>query len=143
MRISAEEIGADSIDELRERTPAELKENLQTLRRLSVDLQFQTVYGQVENTRRLGDARRNTARVLTILREKQIQSFLMSDPDVQEGLNEGRYHLSAGKQDPKSAVGIDDISGNDARSVTLAMRLWASLRKEPSFFERTRQLPRV
>ena len=143
MRISADEIGADSIDELRERTPAELKDNLQTLRRLRVDLRFQTVYGQVENTRRMGDARRNAARVLTVLREKQIHSFLMSDPDVQEGLNEGRYHLSAGKQDPKSAIGMEDISGNDARSVTLAMRLWASLRKDPSFFERTRQLPKV
>ena len=143
MRIRADEIGVSSIDELRQRSPAQLKDDLRTLRRHGVDLRFQRVYGQVENTRSAGDTRRNIARVLTVLREKQIQSFLLNDPEVQEGLSGGAFTLSAGKLDPRSAVSADDIAGNDARSVTLAMRLWASLRKKPAFFDRTRQLPKI
>ncbi|GIX06216.1 MAG: hypothetical protein KatS3mg115_0619 [Candidatus Poribacteria bacterium] len=143
MRIHAEEIGANTIADLRQKTPQELKEDLRTLRELQMRMRFQRVFGTLEQTHKLRQNRKNIARILTVLREKQIQHFLLNDPEVQELLDSGKVRLSAGKNDPKRPIRREDISGNDARSVTLAMRLWAMLRRRPDFFNRTRQIPRI
>lgn len=57
-------------NELRDKTPDELKEALATLKKESFNLRFQQATGQLETTARMRGARREAARVKTILNEK-------------------------------------------------------------------------
>ena len=56
--------------ELREKTPDQLREELASLKKESFNLRFQQATGQLENTYRMRGAKRDAARVLTILNEK-------------------------------------------------------------------------
>ena len=56
--------------ELREKTSDQLNEELETLKKEGFNLRFQQVTGQVENTARMRQARREVARVKTIINEK-------------------------------------------------------------------------
>ena len=56
--------------ELREKTPDQLREELASLKKESFNLRFQQATGQLENNSRMRNAKRDTARVLTILNEK-------------------------------------------------------------------------
>ncbi len=57
-------------NELRDKTPDELKEALATLKKESFNLRFQQATGQLESTVRMRGARREAARVKTIMNEK-------------------------------------------------------------------------
>lgn len=61
---------ATSATELREKTPDQLRDQLVQLKKEAFNLRFQQATGQLENTARMRDVRRDTARVLTILNEK-------------------------------------------------------------------------
>ena len=57
--------------ELRDKTPDQLREELANLKKESFNLRFQQATGQLENTAGIKAAvRRNAARVKTILNEK-------------------------------------------------------------------------
>lgn len=56
--------------ELRDKTPDQLREQLETLKKESFNLRFQQATNQLENTARMRAVKRDTARVLTILNEK-------------------------------------------------------------------------
>jgi len=56
--------------ELREKTPDQLREELANLKKESFNLRFQQATGQLENTAGIKAARRNVARIKTILNEK-------------------------------------------------------------------------
>mgnify|MGYP000138446784 FL=1 len=56
--------------ELREKTPDELRGELDNLKKESFNLRFQQATGQLEGTTRMKGARRDAARVRTILNEK-------------------------------------------------------------------------
>ena len=56
--------------ELRDKTPDELREQLAQLKKESFNLRFQQATGQLENTSAFRKARRDAARVKTILNEK-------------------------------------------------------------------------
>jgi len=56
--------------ELRAKTPDELRAALVELKKESFNLRFQQATGQMENTSGIRAARRNAARVKTILNEK-------------------------------------------------------------------------
>jgi large subunit ribosomal protein L29 len=56
--------------ELREKTPDQLREQLETLKKEAFNLRFQAATGQLENTARKRTVRREIARVNTILNEK-------------------------------------------------------------------------
>lgn len=58
------------VADLREKTPDQLREDLASLKKESFNLRFRAATGQLENTARRRAARRETARVLTILNEK-------------------------------------------------------------------------
>jgi large subunit ribosomal protein L29 len=58
--------------ELRDLNDAALVEHLRTSRRDLFGLRFQHATGELENTSRLRDAKRDVARALTILRERDI-----------------------------------------------------------------------
>ena len=57
-------------NELREKSADELREELVKLKKESFNLRFQQATGQLENTSGIKAARRNDARVKTILNEK-------------------------------------------------------------------------
>ena len=56
--------------ELRDKTPDQLREELESLKKESFNLRFQQATGQLENTARMRAVKRDAARVLTILNEK-------------------------------------------------------------------------
>ena len=56
--------------ELREKTPDELRTALADLKKEAFNLRFQQATSQLENTARMRQVRRDTARVKTILNEK-------------------------------------------------------------------------
>ncbi|MGV6838632.1 MAG: 50S ribosomal protein L29 [Planktomarina sp.] len=56
--------------ELREKTPEQLREDLTALKKESFNLRFQQATGQLENTARMRQVKRDAARVKTILNEK-------------------------------------------------------------------------
>lgn len=56
--------------ELRDKTPDQLREELESLKKESFNLRFQQATGQLENTARVRAVRRDAARVKTILNEK-------------------------------------------------------------------------
>ncbi|MGH1467108.1 MAG: 50S ribosomal protein L29 [Cognatishimia sp.] len=61
-------------NELREKSADQLREELANLKKESFNLRFQQATGQMENTSGIKAARRNAARVKTILNEKAAQA---------------------------------------------------------------------
>ncbi|WP_163848897.1 50S ribosomal protein L29 [Pseudooceanicola aestuarii] len=59
-----------SAQELRDKTPDQLREELAQLKKEQFNLRFQQATGQMENPAKMRQARRQAARVLTILNEK-------------------------------------------------------------------------
>lgn len=60
--------------ELRDKTPDQLREALTDLKKEAFNLRFQQATGQMENTARSRQVRRSVARVNTILNEKAAQA---------------------------------------------------------------------
>ena len=56
--------------ELRDKTPDELRDQLVQLKKEAFNLRFQAATGQMENTARRRQVRRDVARVKTVLNEK-------------------------------------------------------------------------
>ena len=59
--------------EIREKTAAELKDTLDSLKKELFHLRFQDAINQLENPMRISAVKKDIARVKTILREKEIQ----------------------------------------------------------------------
>jgi large subunit ribosomal protein L29 len=57
-------------NELRQKTPDELRDQLASLKKEAFNLRFQQATGQMENTAQMRVVRRSAARVKTILNEK-------------------------------------------------------------------------
>lgn len=63
-----------SAAELRDKTPDQLREELANLKKEQFNLRFQAATGQLENTARMKAARREAARVKTILNQKAAEA---------------------------------------------------------------------
>jgi len=61
--------------DVRARTDDELTEQLDTLGRESFNLRFQRANGQLENTSRVRQVRRDIARIKTVLGERRRRAF--------------------------------------------------------------------
>ena len=57
-------------NELREKSPDQLRDELVSLKKEAFNLRFQQATGQIENTSRMRQVRRGVARVNTILIQK-------------------------------------------------------------------------
>jgi large subunit ribosomal protein L29 len=57
--------------EVRDLTVDQLKDKLLQLKKEQFNLRFQRASGQLEKTARVGEVRRDIARIKTVLREKQ------------------------------------------------------------------------
>ncbi|AEV38375.1 Ribosomal protein L29 [Pseudovibrio sp. FO-BEG1] len=58
--------------DVRAKTSDELKANLEELKKEQFNLRFQRATGQLENTARVRQVRRDIARIQTVLREKRV-----------------------------------------------------------------------
>jgi len=63
-------------EELRGKTPDELREKLVSLKKEAFNLRFQSATNQLENTARVRQVRREVARVSTILNQKAADAAL-------------------------------------------------------------------
>ncbi len=61
-------------EDLRQKSPDELSDELAALRKEQFNLRFQAASGQLENTARVREVRRDIARVKTILNERRSAS---------------------------------------------------------------------
>jgi len=61
---------AMNASELRDKTPDQLREALDDLKKESFNLRFQQASGALENTARMRSVRRDAARVKTVLNQK-------------------------------------------------------------------------
>jgi len=59
------------VGELRTKSDDELKDSLLGLRKEAFNLRFQRTSGQLENTARIREVRRDIARIKTVLRQRQ------------------------------------------------------------------------
>ncbi|MEM7422414.1 MAG: 50S ribosomal protein L29 [Pseudomonadota bacterium] len=57
-------------NDLRDKTPDQLREQLEALKKEAFNLRFQQATGQMENTAQMKSVRRDAARVKTVLNEK-------------------------------------------------------------------------
>jgi len=62
------------IEDVRGMTPDQLAEQLVSLKKEQFNLRFQKATGQVEKTHRVGEVRKDIARIKTVLRAKQAQA---------------------------------------------------------------------
>ncbi|WP_017999563.1 50S ribosomal protein L29 [Paracoccus sp. N5] len=60
--------------ELKEKTPEQLREQLLSLKKEAFNLRFQQATGQLESTARMRAVRRDLARVKTILNQKAAEA---------------------------------------------------------------------
>jgi large subunit ribosomal protein L29 len=65
---------AMNADELRGKTPDQLRDSLVSLKKEAFNLRFQQATGQLENTARMRNVRRDVARVKTILNQKAAEA---------------------------------------------------------------------
>jgi large subunit ribosomal protein L29 len=76
--------------ELREADESELETRLAEAKQELFNLRFQIVTGQLDNSARLRTVRRDIARILTVLREKEIEAAEAGEalePAAHEGKN--------------------------------------------------------
>ena len=62
------------IEEVRGLTPDQLADQLVSLKKEQFNLRFQKATGQIEKTHRVGEVRKDIARIRTVLRAKQAQA---------------------------------------------------------------------
>jgi large subunit ribosomal protein L29 len=62
------------VSEIRELSEEELREKLGEVTQEQFNLRFQHGTGQLENTMRLGEVKRDIARIKTVLRELELQA---------------------------------------------------------------------
>lgn len=74
MKFAFEGLMAMKASDLRDKTPDQLDDELVKLKKEQFNLRFQVATGQLENTARMRQVRREIARVKTVLREKQAAS---------------------------------------------------------------------
>lgn len=57
-------------DELKTKTPDQLRDSLVQLKKEAFNLRFQQATGQLENTARMRNIKRDVARIMTVLNQK-------------------------------------------------------------------------
>ena len=62
------------VEDVRGMTPDQLTEELLNLKKEQFNLRFQKATGQVEKTHRVGEVRKDIARIKTVLKSKQAQA---------------------------------------------------------------------
>jgi large subunit ribosomal protein L29 len=72
------------LDELRDLTPDELVEALVEAKEERFNLRFQVATNQLDNTARLKTVKKDIARILTVMREKELATSAAAEVAVEE-----------------------------------------------------------
>jgi large subunit ribosomal protein L29 len=72
---------SDRLNKLRDLSEEELEERRDEMSEESFRLRFQWTMGQAESLKKMRESRRDRARVLTLLREKQLEREMSTDKD--------------------------------------------------------------
>jgi large subunit ribosomal protein L29 len=72
-------------EELRELSPEELQEALAEAKAEAFNLRFQLATNQLDNTARLGQVRLDVARIMTVLRERELEAWQAQVAADEEG----------------------------------------------------------
>ncbi|HEX6330410.1 MAG TPA: 50S ribosomal protein L29 [Actinomycetota bacterium] len=75
------------VRELRDLGSEELFERLESSKEELFNLRFQLATGQLDNPMRIKEVRRDVARILTILRERDLQAELEEQQTVEEEIS--------------------------------------------------------
>jgi large subunit ribosomal protein L29 len=68
--------------ELRDLTADELAARLTEAKEELFNLRFQMATGQLDNTARLGEVRREVARIASVLREQEIEAYFVQEEEA-------------------------------------------------------------
>jgi large subunit ribosomal protein L29 len=71
--------------DLRELTTPELEERLEESKEELFNLRFQLATNQLDNTARLGEVRRDIARLATVIREQELEAWAAQQATEKEG----------------------------------------------------------
>ncbi|MDR9449711.1 MAG: 50S ribosomal protein L29 [Acidimicrobiia bacterium] len=72
--------------DLRELTTLELEERLEESKEELFNLRFQLATNQLDNTARLGEVRRDIARLATVIREQELEAWAAQQATKKEGM---------------------------------------------------------
>lgn len=72
--------------DLRELTTLELEERLEESKEELFNLRFQLATNQLDNTARLGEVRRDIARLATVIREQELEAWAAQQATEKEGM---------------------------------------------------------
>lgn len=72
--------------DLRELTTPELEERLEESKEELFNLRFQLATNQLDNTARLGEVRRDIARLATVIREQELEAWAAQQATKKEGM---------------------------------------------------------
>ncbi len=72
--------------DLRELTTLELEERLEETKEELFNLRFQLATNQLDNTARLGEVRRDIARLATVIREQELEAWAAQQATKKEGM---------------------------------------------------------
>src|SRR5262245_44144473 len=95
------------VTELRDLLDEDLIERLESSKEELFNLRFQLATGQLDNPMRIKDVRHDVARILTILRERELEAAL-------EAEQAERAELAARREPPRPAAGGDVEAADDA-----------------------------
>ena len=72
--------------DLRELTTQELEERLEESKEELFNLRFQLATNQLDNTARLGELRKDIARLATVIREQELEAWAAQQATEKEGM---------------------------------------------------------
>lgn len=72
--------------DLRELTTLELEERLEESKEELFNLRFQLATNQLDNTARLGEVRKDIARLATVIREQELEAWAAQQATKKEGM---------------------------------------------------------
>jgi large subunit ribosomal protein L29 len=108
------------VGELRDLGDEDLIERLESSKEELFNLRFQLATGQLDNPMRIKDVRHDVARILTILREREIASLAETEAELE---SERRAQLEARRAAPAadSATEADAENGDEPVEAPAAM----------------------
>ena len=118
----------------RQMTPDQLNDELLKLKKERFNLRFQRATGQLENTARVRDVRRDIARIMTIARQKRAgRVWIRVFPDVPVSKKPAEVRMGSGKGTPELWVArvkpgrvIFEIDGVTVQTAKEALSLAAA-----------------
>jgi large subunit ribosomal protein L29 len=120
------------VKEIRDLPDEELISQLESEKEELFNLRFQGATGQLDNPHRIKEVRHNVARILTVLRERHLESDVEAEVFIadEEAIERGREQLAEGKVKGESLS--EDLETSGAMvGENLGEQMWEKLEEPP------------